>query len=507
MKKLLFVLLLISLNGQLSNAQTGWFVQPSFTSSNLYDCKFSASNNMYAGSDLGKIYRSTNGGLNWTIYNFNDPTLDNCSFKYVLGQNNDNFAAVGTLAGYAFSWGTIDSAYRITGATPSPTLEALSAISGYFFYSATLAAGAGGKFYIQDASNNYIWRNHTPATNLAAGRNINYSWGNIFVGDGGLIMFADSIGLPAPNGEAIKWRIIPSSTNKNINCIMGGGGWPNYIAVGDDGLILRSTNYGLNWTTIPSPTTEDLYGVWLGYAYLICGANGTILRSYTQSLDKWYKQNTPTTQDLYFINSLGYSEYISGGESGIFLRTTDGGGALKRFIGTHTIEGFYNPATNLMVGDTINVTLRASASPYNIIESGKGTLSTSGYGNIEIGPRALNSVPYWIQINHRNSIETWSKTTQVFANNDLYYDFYAAASRAYGDNQKFLEAGRYGFYSGDFNQDGSVNLTDVIGVYNAASAFTNGYVPSDMNGDNISDLTDVIITNNNSNSFVGVMKP
>lgn len=508
MKNLTTVSLLLILLNQSITAQTGWYIQPSFTSQNLYDCKSSAVGGPYIASDNGTIFKTTNGGLNWSIYDFHDATLSACSFKYLLGQNNDSWSVAGTQGGFGFSYGSLDSVYHITGLPV--TLEALLYLQGYFFYAASIAAGTGGKFFIQDASNNYIWRNHNSATSLAAGRNINYSWGSLFVGDNGLIMYADSVGLPAPNGEAIHWRIIPSGTTKKINAIMGGGGWPNYIAVGDDGLILRSTNYGLNWTTIPSPTTEDLYGVWLGYGYLICGANGTILRSYTQDLTKWFKQNTPTTQDLYFINSLNYSEYISGGESGIFLRTTDAGGPLKRFITTSYMEGFYNASTDQMVSDSISVTVRAASSPYNIIETSKGVLSTTGYGLIDLGPNVINSVPYWIQINHRNSIETWSKTTLPFINNDLYYDFYFAANRAYGNNQKQIDSSpylRFGFYSGDFNQDGFVNLTDVVGVYNASSTFTNGYVPSDMNGDNITDLTDVVITNNNSNNFVSKMRP
>lgn len=504
MKKLTKVFVFFVLFNQNTIAQTGWFIQPSFTSQNLYDCKASAYNILYMGSDNGTIFKSSNGGFNWTVYNFNDPLLTGSPLKIVIGQSNDNWTTAGGGNAFGYKHETIDSVMRIS-VSPQITLEALSVVSGYFFYSSTVVAGTGGHFYIKDGVN---WRKDTAATRIAAGRNINYSSGHIFVGDDGLIMKADSVGLTHSNGERIKWRVIPSGTTKNLYSVMTNSG-ATYMAVGEDGIILKTTNFGETWNIVPSPVTEDLYSVWLGYGYLIGGANGTILRSYDLNLNKWYKQITPTTEDLYQVMTLGYSEYVSMGRNGIFLRTNDGGGSRKRFIGTSIIEGFYNPSTNLLVPDTISVTVRSSTSPFNIIATSKEQFSNGGYGMIELGPTVQNSVPYYIQINHRNSIETWSKTTQVFTNNDLYYDFYPAANKAYGNNQKQVDASpvRFAFYSGDFNQDGYVNLTDVIGVYNAASIFTNGYAPSDMNGDNITDLTDVIITNNNSNLFVSVVKP
>jgi hypothetical protein len=66
---------------------------------------------------------------------------------------------------------------------------------------------------------------------------------------------------------------------------------------------------------------------------------------------------------------------------------------------------------------------------------------------------------------------------------------------------------RFAIYSGDENQDGFVNLTDVVNVYNNATTFINGYVASDMNGDNLTDLSDIVITSNNAGAFVGKVTP
>ena len=86
----------------------------------------------------------------------------------------------------------------------------------------------------------------------------------------------------------------------------------------------------------------------------------------------------------------------------------------------------------------------------------------------------------------------------------MSYDFTNAASQAFGNNMKQIDASplRYGIYGGDENQDGAVDLVDIVNVYNDATTFVNGYVSSDMNGDNITDLVDVVITYNNAVAFV-----
>ena len=57
----------------------------------------------------------------------------------------------------------------------------------------------------------------------------------------------------------------------------------NGTAVGDSGIILRTTNGGTNWTSQSSGTTNHLYGVSFTDANngTVVGANGTILRTTT----------------------------------------------------------------------------------------------------------------------------------------------------------------------------------------------------------------------------------
>ena len=177
---------------------------------------------------------------------------------------------------------------------------------------------------------------------------------------------------------------------------------------------------------------------------------------------------------------------------------------------TSLIEGFYNSSANTMITDTVRYFLRSAVFPYSIIDSSKTKVSLSGNGNA-LFSNVQTSTDYFLVLKHRNSIETWSSSVISFSQftNHAKYDFTDLSSKAFGDNMKQVDTSplRFGVYSGDENQNGLIDLTDVVNVSNAANAFTNGYVSSDMNGDNLSDLADVVITSNNASAFISKIIP
>ncbi len=175
---------------------------------------------------------------------------------------------------------------------------------------------------------------------------------------------------------------------------------------------------------------------------------------------------------------------------------------------TMLIQGFYDSGSDAMVPDTVWTYLRNSSSPYTVIDSSKTVVNSSGQGVFNFA-NALNGVNYYLDLRHRNSIETWSNTAQAFTSSQMTYNFTSANTQAFGNNLLQINATpqKYGIYNGDENQNGFVDLTDVVNVFNAAGSFTTGYVPSDMNGDNITDLADLILTNNNASAFVAKVIP
>ena len=175
---------------------------------------------------------------------------------------------------------------------------------------------------------------------------------------------------------------------------------------------------------------------------------------------------------------------------------------------TAFIEGFYNNVTNKMIKDTVRVYLRNSTVPYGIVDSAKTVLDSNGNGSLNFF-NASNFTPYYIVIKHRNSIETWSSGGNSFFINNLTYNFTTAANKAYGNNQKQIDASplQFGIYSGDVNQNGIIDASDVSAVDNDAFNSVSGYVQADVNGNNFVDATDLSIVDNNAFDFVSIMRP
>ncbi|MBS1551014.1 MAG: hypothetical protein JST15_02965 [Bacteroidetes bacterium] len=169
-------------------------------------------------------------------------------------------------------------------------------------------------------------------------------------------------------------------------------------------------------------------------------------------------------------------------------------------------EGIYfNLFNQLSRRDTVNVYLRNTASPYSKVDSAKAVIDSMNFTGNFIFPNAPSGT-YYITAKHLNSIETWSKSggEPMTQNGTTNYDFTTAAAQAYGSNLK-LKGGKYCVYSGDINQDGIIDASDLIRIYNDSYAgLTGRYLVSDLNGDSMVDASDVSAADNNV--YIGVLK-
>jgi len=172
---------------------------------------------------------------------------------------------------------------------------------------------------------------------------------------------------------------------------------------------------------------------------------------------------------------------------------------------TALIQGLYNNGTDKMINDTAQIILRIPLPPYPIIDSAKAVLDSTGYAKFYF--KKVNN-GYRV-FKHRNSIETWSSSPVPFTGDTSSFDFTTAASEAFGSNQIQVNTSpvRFAIYNGDVNQDGSIDLSDIVIVNNNASIFLAGYIETDIDGNNITDLSDLLITYNNSSNFISSMKP
>jgi hypothetical protein len=168
-------------------------------------------------------------------------------------------------------------------------------------------------------------------------------------------------------------------------------------------------------------------------------------------------------------------------------------------------------STTSNVTDSIQVdlwspgSLSASSPSY----SKKTVLLTNGLASLQF-PNATYGNNYYIAVKHRNSLETWSKNPILFSATNSY-DFTTDLNKAYSNgvnpSMKLLSAGVYGIYSGDVNQNGSINAADLSAAQTGASNFEKGYNSNDCNGDGATDLTDLQIIENNGAMLIIYARP
>jgi chitodextrinase len=181
------------------------------------------------------------------------------------------------------------------------------------------------------------------------------------------------------------------------------------------------------------------------------------------------------------------------------------------------LEGFYDIATHAMRPvrlnqgngvittdvDTITVELRDTTTPTTIVATTTAMLQTNGTAvcNFTTAPNGT----YYVVVNHRNTIQTWSSSGVTVGPTPATYNFSDADSKAYGNNMLQVESGVWAFYSGDLDGDGFVDFPD-YSIWE--TDFNNGAVgsfSSDIDGDGFVDFPDYSIWEKNVN--ITVVKP
>lgn len=337
---------------------------------------------------------------------------------------------------------------------------------------------------------------------------------------------AGGFGFPGRKGNVVagfrnkdSLPVIINSVEQKFFDSVGGGGVPyNIVIYSDNGsgkpgsLLYKSPNLttpaGTGFPVSVKPYQIDtLISVAAGNRFYI-GYRQTSV----SSIKAAYQNEVPIRNKTFFFTStdtgnVWYDFRDSTKNNRIDIAPIISNSELKI---NYIMQGFYNTSTNrLNMKDTISVFLRNASSPYAIVDSAKGKIDSVNFVK-SFAMNKAGSGSYYIAIKHRNTIESWSAVPVSFTNGGkTSYSFITAASQAYGSNmiQVNISPSRYAGYSGDVNQDGTVDLSDIVICFNDASAFVTGYVKSDVTGDNITSLSDVLISYNNSASFISKITP
>ena len=267
------------------------------------------------------IYKTTDLGINWTRYNLTD----------VNALNSVSFLS----NGYGASVGEYGIIYITTNK------------------GATWAQKHIGSWWTDELSDACFF----DSTHIIA------------VGFGGKILISNDLG--------ISWDSVNSSTTKTLYSIEKVGS--NLYIAGESGLVLFSSDFGNTWQSQTKVTNAHLYGIHFSnfnIGYLVGGRNDisadkSVILKTTDSGITWNKLAHPSNAvlyDIFFINELvGWAV----GDSGLILKTTNGGVTFiedeennftqpKEFLLEQNYPNPFNPSTSIQyaISSTQLVTLK-----------------------------------------------------------------------------------------------------------------------------------------------------
>ena len=266
--------------------------------------------------------------------------------------------------------------------------------------------------------------------------------------------------------------LAPSSGTVGSTVLISGSGFTGVTGVSFNGTSATSFTVNSNnqiTATVPVGATTGTITVLVGGCSAISSGNFTIGSNATLNL-KAYMQG-------YYAGSGSMASVLA--NQGVSVNTNE--------------------------MDTIRVELRDAATGTNVVASAKGVILTDGTISLSL-PASVVGNDYYIVVNHRNTVQTWSADLVTMAATTSY-DFTTAAAKAFGDNMIEVEAGVFAMYTGDINQDEFIDPFDYPAFDIDNINFESGYKATDLNGDGFIDPFDYPTFDINNINFVSSVHP
>ena len=152
----------------------------------------------------------------------------------------------------------------------------------------------------------------------------------VAVSPGAWIAVGDHGSIVRTSDDGLSWSFVPNSFSQHIQavCHRGEGRW---LAVGREGLIVASEDAGLTWSRRQTDSRADLFGVAFATAEIgaAVGSAGTLLWSEDGGAS-WVPMESGVKSDLRAIAFLTPEKAVAVGKGGVILKTADSGRSWAR---------------------------------------------------------------------------------------------------------------------------------------------------------------------------------
>jgi photosystem II stability/assembly factor-like uncharacterized protein len=381
-----------------------WVLQVSTSARDLFGIDMiDANTGFVCGDGLGRILKTTNGGINWIGYT--EPTND--QYNAISFTDALTGLAVGPpglvlrTANGGLNWSLISR----PGGDMGPVQ----------FVTPSIAYAAGDDI-IKSTNGGLNWTVILPGAILSQFQGLYFIDENsgTVVGRPGLIMTTTNGGtswiqrtmnLPVQFGDSTLFDVMYVNAQTGYAC-------------GNNGIVVKTMNEGVNWIYYPSGSNFALRGIkFLDTNIGFCvGQAGRIIRSTNGGIN-WTQQTSPTTDPLAYLDFTDYNNGWIVGFNGKILYTSNGGAMWVHPVSTEIPNSFslsqnypnpFNPTT--IINFHLPVFSNVSLKIYDMLGSEVATLVNeelnSGVYEIEFDGSNYSSGVYFYSLSAGSYIET-----------------------------------------------------------------------------------------------------
>ncbi len=398
-KSILVILAIISFLGK---AYSQWSNVNIGTAQDLYSVDYYSSNDIWIGS-FNQIIKTTNAGTNWSIVNpIKDPTNvqilpANMNDLALTGPNN----AIGT--GLFFTGNneciltTSNAGVNWTIATNNNTVPLLRFINSVdVFANRVVAAGNNGRLAISSNSGTSWTFVNTGTTKMINDVK--------FISIDTVIAAGEGVILKSVNGGS-SWSAITTYTTsyKSVSCKN------NVVYIGSeyDNTILKSTDHGVTYTSIPLPFTSKGIICAVSKDTLLCSASDGLYVSKTGG-QYWEKYSLTGYKPVKMIDFLTPNDLIAVGDAGYVIRTGNLPLAPTLPICSFSVQA----NVNLCLNDSVTLINHSAALPGYTYQWKHNNVAFSNQYNS--GIRLATAGSHTLSLSVSNVYGTTTQSVQVY---------------------------------------------------------------------------------------------